>query len=71
MATIKESTVNTAITSTKKFKDNIITFKKEANSYDDTVGTFKTCINLGVHAWKKTFPTTDEEVRNRMERVKK
>lgn len=46
-------------------------FKKEANSWDENVGTMKTCINLTKHAWKKTFPSTDEEVRNRMERVKK
>ena len=69
--TIKDSTMSTAVTTSKKIKDSVINFKKEANSWDENVGTVRTCFNLTKHAWKKTFPSTDEEVRNRMERVKK
>jgi import inner membrane translocase subunit TIM44 len=71
MGTIKESTVSSAVATTKRVREGMVNFKKEANNWDENVGAVKTCFNLTKHAWKKTFPSGDEEVRVKMERAKK
>ncbi|CAD8072647.1 unnamed protein product [Paramecium primaurelia] len=67
--TVKDSAIGSATKLTEKVKGSAVKFKTDANQNKETsIG--KTCLNMAKLAWRKTFPSHDDEVKARMETVK-
>ncbi|CAD8123696.1 unnamed protein product [Paramecium sonneborni] len=67
--TVKDSAKDSASKLKQKIKGSAQKFKTDANA-NQQAGIGKTCLNMAKLAWRKTFPSHDDEVKARMETVK-
>ncbi|CAD8122867.1 unnamed protein product [Paramecium sonneborni] len=69
LQTVKDSAKVSASKLKEKVKGSAVKFKSDANA-NQQASIGKTCLNMAKLAWRKTFPSHDEEVKARMETVK-
>lgn len=67
--TVRESAVDSVSKMGSNLRQSAHNFKKEANSNSETSAA-KTVYNMAKLAWRRTFPSHDDEVRARMETMK-
>jgi import inner membrane translocase subunit TIM44 len=70
LTTIKDSAYEKAAGTKEAITKGATDFSSKANNVEDTA-TGHAIINIVKHAWRQTFPSHDDQVRERMELMKK